>query len=138
MRDVTLETQLRLLTLQVESWKKLHDFITYALDRAKPIISADQERQFTDIRGTLLQETEHVLTELNLVDASDSEARVFREAAAFGLELARFAPAEWETFFPGFLPTDEPFRTAARVADADAVFDGALVARYGPAKAASA
>ena len=64
MRDNTLETHLRLLTLQVESWKKLHDFITYALDKSKPIISADQERQFTEIRGILLQETEHVFNEL--------------------------------------------------------------------------
>jgi hypothetical protein len=67
MRDPTLETHLRLLTLQVESWKKLHDFITYALDKSKPIVSADQERQFTEIRGILLQESEHVFTELNLV-----------------------------------------------------------------------
>jgi hypothetical protein len=67
MRDPTIETQLRLLTLQVESWKKLHDFITYALDKSKPIVSADQERQFTEIRGILLQESEHVFTELNLV-----------------------------------------------------------------------
>ena len=67
MRDPNLETQLRLLTLQVESWKKLHDFITYALDKSKPIVSADQERQFTEIRGILLQESEHVFTELNLV-----------------------------------------------------------------------
>lgn len=67
MRDPALETQLRLLTLQVESWKKLHDFITYALDKSKPIVSADQERQFTEIRGILLQESEHVFTELNLV-----------------------------------------------------------------------
>ena len=66
MRDVTLETPLRLLTLQVESWKKLHDFITYALDKAKPIISGDQERQFTDVRGILLQETEHIFTQLQL------------------------------------------------------------------------
>ena len=67
MRDVTLETHLRLLTLQVESWKKLHDFITYALDKAKPIISGDHERQFTDIRGILLQESEHIFTELGLI-----------------------------------------------------------------------
>ena len=48
MRDTTLDTHLRLLTLQVENWKKLHDNITYALDKSKPIISADQERQFTE------------------------------------------------------------------------------------------
>ena len=62
MKDNALETRLRLLTLQMESWKKLHDFITYALDKAKPIISADQERQFTEVRGLLLQESEHVFS----------------------------------------------------------------------------
>lgn len=64
MRDRDLETQLRLLTLQLDSWKKLHDLITYGLDKAKPIISAEQERQFTEIRANLLQETEHVFREL--------------------------------------------------------------------------
>ncbi|MGH8093316.1 MAG: hypothetical protein ACREIF_07585 [Chthoniobacterales bacterium] len=67
MRDVTLETQLRLLTLQAETWKKLHDFITYALDKSKPIISGDHERQFTEVRATLLQESEHIFNELGLV-----------------------------------------------------------------------
>ena len=67
MRDTTLETQLRLLTLQIDSWKKLHDLVTYGLDKAKPIISAEQERQFTDIRANLLQETEHSFRELGLL-----------------------------------------------------------------------
>lgn len=74
MRDTTLETQLRLLNLQTESWKKLHDFITYALDKSKPIISAEQERQFTEIRAILLQESEHVFNELNLVAELSSKA----------------------------------------------------------------
>jgi hypothetical protein len=74
MRDLQLETQLRLLTLFVESWKKLHDFITYALDRAKPIISADQERQFTESRATLLQEAEHVFTQANLLTELSGKA----------------------------------------------------------------
>ena len=65
MRDTTLETKLRLLNLQTESWKKLHDFITYALDKSKPIISAEQERQFTEVRAILLQESDHVFNELN-------------------------------------------------------------------------
>ncbi|MGI8438536.1 MAG: hypothetical protein ACR2NX_16815 [Chthoniobacterales bacterium] len=59
--------QLRLLTLQLDSWKKLHDLITYGLDKARPIISAEQERHFTDIRANLLQETEHVFRELGLL-----------------------------------------------------------------------
>ena len=67
MRDKNLETKLRLVTLQLENWKKLHDLITYGLDKAKPIISSEQERQFTDIRGNLLQEIEYVLRELNIL-----------------------------------------------------------------------
>jgi hypothetical protein len=67
MRDKKLETKLRLVSLQLENWKKLHDLITYGLDKAKPIISSEQERQFTDIRSNLLQETEYVLLELNIV-----------------------------------------------------------------------
>jgi hypothetical protein len=67
MRDKQLETKLRLVTLQLENWKKLHDLITYGLDKTKPIISTEQERQFTDIRGNLLQEIEYVLRELNML-----------------------------------------------------------------------
>jgi len=67
MRDKNLETKLRLVMLQLENWKKLHDLITYGLDKAKPIISTEQERQFTEVRGNLLQEIEYVLRELNLL-----------------------------------------------------------------------
>ena len=67
MRDKSLETQLRLLTLQLDNWKKLHDLITYGLDKARPIISAEQERQFTEIRSNLLQETEHVFGALGVL-----------------------------------------------------------------------
>jgi hypothetical protein len=67
MRDKQLETKLRLVGLQLDSWKKLHDLITYGLDKAKPIVSSEQERQFTELRGNLLQETEYILRELNIV-----------------------------------------------------------------------
>ena len=67
MRDKALEMQLRLLTLQLDNWRKLHDLVTYGLDKAKPIISAEQERQFTDVRANLLQETEHAFRELGLL-----------------------------------------------------------------------
>jgi hypothetical protein len=67
MRDNAVETKLRLLTLQLENWKKLHDLITYGLDKQKPIISSEQERQFTEIRANLLQETGYVFGELNVV-----------------------------------------------------------------------
>jgi hypothetical protein len=74
MRDKQLETKLRVVTLQLDSWKKLHDFITYGLDKAKPIISAEQERQFTEVRAHLLQETEFVFTELKLVSELSGKA----------------------------------------------------------------
>jgi hypothetical protein len=67
MRDQELEAKLRLLTLQLDNWKKLHDFITYGLDKAKPIVSAEQERQFTEIRSHLLQETEHIFSRLDIL-----------------------------------------------------------------------
>jgi len=67
MRDRDLEKKLRLIELQLESWKKLHDLITYGLDKAKPIVSSEQERQFTELRGYLLQETEYILRELGVL-----------------------------------------------------------------------
>lgn len=67
MRDKGLETKLRLVGIQLDNWKRLHDLITYGLDKAKPIISSEQERQFTDVRSNLLQETEYILRELNVV-----------------------------------------------------------------------
>jgi hypothetical protein len=74
MRSKELESNLRQLTLQLDNWKKLHDLITYGLDKAKPIISAEQERQFTETRGQLLQETEYVFGQLNLVGELSGKA----------------------------------------------------------------
>ena len=106
MRDLTLERNLRLLTLLMDSWKKLHDFITYALDRAKPIISADQERQFTEVRATVLQEAEHTFTELNLVtDLSGKTMNVLQRAVSLrGVreltgEDTRRLEADWNFVF---------------------------------------
>jgi len=83
MRDKKVETKLRLLTLQLENWKRLHDFITYGLDKARPIISAEQERQFTEIRANLLQETEYVFGALNTVsDLSGKAMNVLQRASS--------------------------------------------------------
>ena len=83
MRDKQLETKLRLLTLQLDSWKRLHDFITYGLDKARPIISADQERQFTEVRSNLLQETEYVFNALNMVaELSGKAMNVLQRASS--------------------------------------------------------
>lgn len=83
MKDKELETRLRLLMLQLDSWKKLHDLITYGLDKAKPIISSEQERHFTEIRANLLQETEHVFTRLNvLAELSGKVMNVLQRASS--------------------------------------------------------
>src|SRR5437870_9700269 len=74
MRDHQLETKLRLVTLQLENWKKLHDLITYGLDKTKPIISSEQERQFTEVRANLLQETQHVFSALNVLGELSGKA----------------------------------------------------------------
>src|ERR1044071_7439722 len=106
MKDKQTETRLRLIAIQLETWKNLHDLITYGLDKAKPIISVDQERQFTEVRGNLLQETEHVLGELNLLgDLSGramnvlnrgSSLRVVRELSN---EEARRLENDWNGVF---------------------------------------
>lgn len=105
MRDRELETHLRLLALQVENWKRLHDLITYGLDKAKPIISAEQERQFTEIRSNLLQETEHIFTELGLLDISGKAMNVLQRCSSIrgvrelpGEEVRRLE-AEWNGVF---------------------------------------
>jgi hypothetical protein len=106
MRSQELETKLRLLNLQLESWKKLHDLITYGLDKAKPIISSEQERQFTEIRANLLQETEYVLHELKILDGLPGKAmNVLRRAASVrgvrdlvGEDIRRLE-MEWNSVF---------------------------------------
>ena len=106
MKDQELETKLRLLTLQLDNWKKLHDLITYGLDKAKPIISAEQERQFTDVRSHLLQETEHVFKQLDIVGELSgklmnvlqrgSSVRGVRELSS---DEARRLELDWNTVF---------------------------------------
>jgi len=106
MRDSVLETQIRLLTLEMENWKKLHDFITYALDKSKPIISADQERQFTEIRGLLLQESERVFSQTELVtELSGKTMNVLQRATSIrgvrdlSAEETRRLESDWNAVF---------------------------------------
>lgn len=106
MKDRELETKLRLLAVQLDNWKKLHDLITYGLDKAKPIISAEQERQFTDIRSHLLQETEYVLRQLNILgELSGKAMNVLQRASSvrgvreLGNDEMRRLEAEWNSVF---------------------------------------
>jgi len=106
MRDKQLDAKLRLLSLHLDSWKKLHDLLTYGLDKAKPIISVEQERQFTEVRANLLQETEHVFRELNLLSELSGRAmnvlnrgsslRAVRDLSG---DDARRLEAEWNGVF---------------------------------------
>lgn len=106
MRDRGLESKLRLITLQLENWKKLHDLITYGLDKAKPIVSAEQERQFTDIRANLLQETAHIFNELGILDELSGKSMnvLQRGASVRGVrelsnEDVRRLETEWNAVF---------------------------------------
>ncbi|HEX8679975.1 MAG TPA: hypothetical protein VF683_08445 [Chthoniobacterales bacterium] len=106
MRNKALETQLRLLTLQLDNWKKLHDLITYGLDKAKPIISAEQERQFTETRANLLQETEHVFREVGMLAELSGRAMnvlnrgvSMRAVREMSNEDIRRLEAEWNGVF---------------------------------------
>jgi hypothetical protein len=106
MRDKSVETQLRLLTLQLDNWKKLHDLITYGLDKARPIISAEQERQFTEIRANLLQESEHIFGALGiLADVSGRAMNVLQRCVSvrgvreLSNEEVRRLETEWNGVF---------------------------------------
>ena len=106
MRDKDLETNLRLLTLQTENWKRLHDLITYGLDKAKPIISAEQERQFTEVRSHVLQETEYVFKQLNILgELSGKAMNVLNRASSvrgvrdLSNDEIRRLEAEWNGVF---------------------------------------
>lgn len=106
MRSKELETKIRLITLQLENWKRLHDLITYGLDKAKPIISTEQERQFTEVRANLLQETQHVFRELGILQELSGKAMnvLQRGVSVRGVrdligEDIRRLEAEWNTVF---------------------------------------
>jgi hypothetical protein len=118
MKSRELETKLRLLTLQLENWKKLHDLITYGLDKAKPIISSEQERHFTEIRANLLQETEYVLRQLNILDGLSGKAMnvLQRAASVRGVrdltgEDVRRLEMEWNAVFTKLGVVQGQFKT---------------------------
>ncbi|MEP6604207.1 MAG: hypothetical protein ABJB69_09690 [Spartobacteria bacterium] len=76
------------------------------MDKAKPIISAEQERQFTDIRDHLLQETEYVLRELSILgELSGKAMNVLQRASSvrgvreLNNEEVRRMETEWNGVF---------------------------------------
>jgi len=106
MKDLELEAKLRLLNIQLDNWKKLHNLMTYGLDKSKPIISSEQERQFTEIRAYLLQETEHILQKLNLVaELSGKVMNVLQRASSLRgvrdltMDEVRRMEMEWNNVF---------------------------------------
>ena len=144
MKDPILETKLRLLSLQIESWKRLHDFITYALDKAKPIISADQERQFTDARGVLLQESEHVFNELGiLAELSGKAMNVLQRVASLRAvrdlspEDARRMEADWNLVFTRLGVTQGQLKTRRKELLGRGAFAHSLLKIFGRKPAAA-
>jgi hypothetical protein len=106
MRDKKVDSKLRLISLQLDNWRKLHELMTYGLDKTKPIISVEQERQFTEMRTNLLQETEHALGELNLLhDLSARTMSVLNRGSSMRAvrdlspDEARRLETEWNTVF---------------------------------------
>jgi len=106
MKDPDLEAKLRLLDIQLDNWKKLHNLMTYGLDKAKPIISTEQERLFTEVRVYLLQESEYVLRKLNLTaELSSKIMNVLQRASSVrGVrdltnDDVRRMEIEWNTVF---------------------------------------
>ena len=88
------------------NYAKLHDLITYGLDKAKPIISAEQERLFTETRANLLQETEHAFRELGLLgELSGRAMNVLQRAGSIRAvreltnEEVRRLESEWNGVF---------------------------------------
>ena len=72
----------------------------------KPIVSADQERQFTEIRGLLLQESEHVFSAVNLVaELSGKAMNVLQRATSIrgvrdlSAEETRRLESDWNAVF---------------------------------------
>ena len=143
MKDNILETKLRLLTLQLESWKKLHDFVTYALDKGKPIISADQERQFTEVRGILLQESEHVFDELGLLaELSGKAMNVLQRVASLrgirdlSAEDSRRLEADWNFVFTRLGVTQGQLKTQRKELLNRGAFAHTLITLFGRKPAA--
>ena len=106
MKDPELEANLRVLDIQLDNWKKLHNLITYGLDKAKPIISTEQERLFTEVRVYLLQETEYVLRKLNLMaELSGKTMNVLQRASSvrgvrdLANDDVRRMEVEWNTVY---------------------------------------
>jgi len=68
MKDVEPKRKLRLISLQLESWKKLHDLVTYGLDKAKPIISAERNGNLGKCERICCRKPSTFFRELNLLN----------------------------------------------------------------------
>jgi hypothetical protein len=64
-----------------------------------------------------------VLVEERLVDEAERDETVVREFVAFGLELAKFKPGDWEDFFPGLSPDGEPLRSARLLLNVEGAYE---------------
>ena len=82
--------------------------MSYAFDRSKPIISVEQERQFTEVRLNLLHETGYVLKKANLLDELSAETMRVLNGGLSMRALRELSPGEaarlesdWNVVFTG-------------------------------------
>ena len=64
-----------------------------------------------------------VLEEENLIAPDDGPNVIVREFVSFGSELIHFLPGDWDVFFPGIRPGDEPLRSLFSFVDADRLLE---------------
>ena len=106
MRDPLIEKKIRLIDLFLDNWKRFHALVAHALNRSRPDISIAQEREFTDIRGFLLEEYEHIYDQLGTSSEIQLSTRQVLTTAAslndirqVGPEIAKRMENQWNEVF---------------------------------------
>jgi hypothetical protein len=106
MRDPLIEKKIRFIDLFLDNWKRFHALAAHALNRSRPEISITQEREFTDIRGFLLEEYSHIFEQLGISSEIQTSTRQVLTTAGslndirqLGPEVARRMENQWNDVF---------------------------------------
>jgi hypothetical protein len=101
-------------------WRVLfHAAVDRAIDEKGGIIPDDRQL----FNATVLHEIRNVLEGERRLAPPHDEQTLFREFAAFFLELRYFTPHQVSTYFPGFLDPEVVVRHLEQHVDAQALFD---------------
>lgn len=106
MRDPQIEKRIRLIDLFLDNWKRFHALVAHSQNRARPEISLAQEKEFTDVRGFLLEEYEHIFEQLGVSSEIHTSTRQALTTAAsmngvrtLDQEHARRMENQWNEVF---------------------------------------